>query len=223
LIGENGTVAELPNLTPNEVRLGKMLLVGGRACLNFCNTTEYRQREQTIEFLHSFGGLVAWSHHNDLISVEQAKALLETVSASERSDIYGRAIALREAIYAVFTAQMDKQLVSVDALELLNTEWQAAMAHRKLSVEAHETQLVWQDPLTPDRILWALALSAVEVLTQDNLQWVRQCPNCSWLFLDESRKHNRTWCNMQFCGNRMKARRHYQRQKQQSGEPENEE
>lgn len=211
-------MTELPNLTPEEARLGRILLVGGRACLNFCNTAEYRTREQPIEFLHSFGGLVAWIHHNDLVSAEQATHLLESASEAERAETLRRAIALREAIYQIFTAHMHQQPVPIDALNVLNVEWRAAMSHRRVAVEETSPVLVWDDPLIPDRILWALASSAVDVLTSENLQWLRQCPNCGWLFIDESRKHNRTWCNMQFCGNRMKARRHYQRQKQQTTE-----
>jgi len=36
----------------------------------------------------------------------------------------------------------------------------------------------------------------------------------AWLFIDRSRTHRRRWCSMQTCGNRHKARRHYQRIKQ---------
>ena len=42
---------------------------------------------------------------------------------------------------------------------------------------------------------------------------IRQCEaeGCAILFLDTSRSHDRRWCSMAACGNRMKARRHYQR------------
>lgn len=41
-------------------------------------------------------------------------------------------------------------------------------------------------------------------------QWdrVKICPadNCAWAFFDHSRNRSRTWCSMQVCGNRTKAR-----------------
>ncbi|MEU0470505.1 CGNR zinc finger domain-containing protein [Amycolatopsis sp. NPDC006131] len=41
-------------------------------------------------------------------------------------------------------------------------------------------------------------------------QWTRVkiCPadDCRWAFYDESRNRSRTWCSMQVCGNREKAR-----------------
>jgi predicted RNA-binding Zn ribbon-like protein len=37
---------------------------------------------------------------------------------------------------------------------------------------------------------------------------VKICPadDCRWAFYDRSRNHSRTWCSMQVCGNREKAR-----------------
>ncbi|MDQ0377783.1 CGNR zinc finger domain-containing protein [Amycolatopsis thermophila] len=47
-------------------------------------------------------------------------------------------------------------------------------------------------------------------------QWprVKICPadDCRWAFYDESRNRSRTWCSMQVCGNREKARSWRQRQ-----------
>jgi hypothetical protein len=50
------------------------------------------------------------------------------------------------------------------------------------------------------------AASRLAVLSQ----WdrVKICPaqDCRWAFYDRSRNHSRTWCSMQSCGNRQKAR-----------------
>ena len=44
---------------------------------------------------------------------------------------------------------------------------------------------------------------------------VRICgaDDCLWIFLDTSKNRTRRWCDMKQCGNRMKARRFYERQK----------
>ena len=56
-------------------------------------------------------------------------------------------------------------------------------------------------------------MSAGDLLLGPKLARVRQCANpaCRFLFLDDSKAGNRRWCSMAACGNRMKARRHYQR------------
>ena len=69
------------------------------------------------------------------------------------------------------------------------------------------------DPSTPIRFEAALAISALSLLAGDGWKKVRICPNCNWLFVDRSRNSSRLWCDMSVCGNRHKAKRHYQRGK----------
>ena len=63
-----------------------------------------------------------------------------------------------------------------------------------------------------------LAHLAAELLTSDHLDRIHRCagPGCGWLFLDTSPNRRRRWCSMEACGNRAKARRHYQRVKRQA-------
>lgn len=69
------------------------------------------------------------------------------------------------------------------------------------------------DPGTPLALEAALAVSALSLMSQDNMRRLRICRNCNWLFLDRSRNGSRLWCDMAVCGNRQKARRHYRRRK----------
>jgi predicted RNA-binding Zn ribbon-like protein len=66
--------------------------------------------------------------------------------------------------------------------------------------------------------LWILALSAVDLLTSENLKLVGQCADeegCGWLFVDTSKNHSRRWCDINDCGNRAKQRRYQQRVRRQ--------
>ncbi len=60
-----------------------------------------------------------------------------------------------------------------------------------------------------DRILWAISVSAAEMLTTSDLTRLRQCPgeDCGWLFDDTTRNRSRQWCDMKDCGNIAKVRR----------------
>jgi predicted RNA-binding Zn ribbon-like protein len=57
----------------------------------------------------------------------------------------------------------------------------------------------------------AAFLSALRLLDPARLERIKICPNCHWLYFDESRNRSRRWCDMNVCGNRAKARRHYVR------------
>lgn len=61
----------------------------------------------------------------------------------------------------------------------------------------------------------ALAVSALSLLSFDTMSRLRICPNCGWLFVDRSRNGSRMWCDMAVCGNRQKAKRHYNRRKEE--------
>ena len=69
------------------------------------------------------------------------------------------------------------------------------------------------DPSRPIGFEAALAVSSLSLLADDAWRKVRICRNCRWLFLDRSRNASRLWCDMSVCGNRHKARRHYERRK----------
>jgi predicted RNA-binding Zn ribbon-like protein len=60
------------------------------------------------------------------------------------------------------------------------------------------------------RLLAVIARASAEG-TWDRL---KACPadDCHWAFYDFSRNHSRTWCDMQVCGNRAKARSYRARQ-----------
>jgi predicted RNA-binding Zn ribbon-like protein len=74
---------------------------------------------------------------------------------------------------------------------------------------------------TADGLEWTLDGDSVAVraiLAWDELRTaspgrLRPCANteCRLFLLDRSRANNARWCSMSGCGNRMKARRHYQR------------
>jgi predicted RNA-binding Zn ribbon-like protein len=88
-------------------------------------------------------------------------------------------------------------------------------------------QVVSRPTITPEGVHWSLdanptrALVAEAVLTWDHLQRtrpgrLRACGNheCALFLLDSSRANTARWCSMATCGNKLKARRHYQRARQ---------
>jgi predicted RNA-binding Zn ribbon-like protein len=65
----------------------------------------------------------------------------------------------------------------------------------------------------------ALAVRAVLAWSElEDTGRLRPCANdeCRLFLLDRSKANNARWCSMATCGNRMKARRHYQRARETS-------
>ncbi|WP_337266514.1 CGNR zinc finger domain-containing protein [Oryzifoliimicrobium ureilyticus] len=56
--------------------------------------------------------------------------------------------------------------------------------------------------------------STLRLLATDEPERIKICGNCGWLFLDRSKNKSRTWCDMSVCGNRVKASRHYRRNRE---------
>jgi predicted RNA-binding Zn ribbon-like protein len=63
-----------------------------------------------------------------------------------------------------------------------------------------------------------LADSAAEVVLTVNPERLKTCAgnHCGWMFVDESPNNRRRWCAMAICGNRAKAKRHYEATKNSS-------
>jgi predicted RNA-binding Zn ribbon-like protein len=201
---------------------GGMVLIGGRLCLDFCNTVTERFDEQPIDSLtrRGYPGLIRWSRALNLLDDNQAAHLgaLADSQPDQAAAVLESAMDLRESLYQVFVSRIGQNMVSQDtlaaALNTLNQHWHQAMEHRELRVSGNgEFTWCWRESGTPKALLWQIALDGSEVLTQDDPTRIRQCPGCGWLFYDHSRNNSRTWCDMRFCGNRAKNKRFHDRQR----------
>jgi predicted RNA-binding Zn ribbon-like protein len=171
-------------------------------CIEFANTRLWRGSPAPTEELATPEALRAWCRARGLPDVAWSAAQL------------AEALALREAIYAVFAAASADAAPAKADLDRINRALEAAPARRHLGRE--DGAYRWavgrleRTPLAP--VVW----SAADLLTHPLVERVRLCANerCRWLFLDESKSGNRRWCSMSACGNRAKAHRHYARQKE---------
>jgi predicted RNA-binding Zn ribbon-like protein len=71
----------------------------------------------------------------------------------------------------------------------------------------------WTLSAAPDRELAVRAILAWDALARQSPGRLRPCANdeCRLFLIDRSKANAARWCSMAVCGNRMKARRHYQR------------
>lgn len=184
---------------------------GGALCLDFANTCGDRPIAAE-DHLEGIEDLFAWGVAAGLVSDDEIDRVRRRVSEPEK--VYGDAIELREAIYAICTSLAANRVPSRRDLAILNSVLRTALPNLELGIRGDGCCWEWADASTVgDRILWPVARSAADLLTSAASTRIRECAGdgCSWLFLDESRNQRRKWCSMSSCGNRAKARRHYAR------------
>ncbi|HEY2889306.1 MAG TPA: ABATE domain-containing protein, partial [Dongiaceae bacterium] len=110
-------------------RAGRLTQLGGVLCLNFVNTTSGRGTERLLEHLFRFEHLLAWARHAGAIDEAAAKALeADPPSARVGQQVLERALSLRDALHAIFTAVSKGGPAPAAALAEFNTSLAGAMA-----------------------------------------------------------------------------------------------
>lgn len=200
----------------------KFELLGGRLCLDFANTVSGIREVDPRDRLLDYASLVSWGRQSGAIGEPQARRLLAEARRrpAEAEAVFREAVELREAVYEAFLAFAQDREPSKADLDVVNAALGRALSHRRLRRGGTCCALGWDEaPGALDAMLWPVAASAAELLVSgDDLALVRVCGlfdsrECGWLFLDETKSHTRRWCSMKDCGNRAKARRHYERAK----------
>jgi predicted RNA-binding Zn ribbon-like protein len=191
--------------------------VGGRLCLDFCNTTSDR-RGRHEDRLETYGELVGWAWRAGILNAEEATRLIRlgARSPAEALSIQERAIRLRDALTSIFTSVSGARSFRQGTIDVLNGELAGAMSRSQVVSTDTGFTWLWADGgRALDCVLWPIARSAADLLTDGPLGAIRICQGrgCGWLFLDTSRNGTRRWCDMRICGNRAKARRHHERVK----------
>ena len=188
-------------------------------CLDFTNTLNDRTTAHPRELLNSYRDFVFWSREAQLLTEDEAKRLL--VEADRHPEqaraILQRVIEVREAIFRLFLALAEETVPQESDLDMLNEALSEAMAQAHIVHSQEGFGWDWsgrEDGLL--RPLWPVVRAAADLLTSAELRRVRVCSadDCSWLFLDISKNRSRRWCDMNTCGNRTKARKHYERKRQ---------
>ncbi len=190
-------------------------------CLDFSNTADWHASEHPEEQLNNYADLVKWAGGKGLILASEARELNKEAGhhPEQASQVLGRAIELREAIYRIFSAQAHGRILPQTDLGIINRALSYALSKAQVILTANGFRWGWvSDKIALDRMLWPIARSAADLLTSDKwLARVGQCNDdrgCGWLFLDKSKNHSRRWCDIKDCGNRAKQQRHYRRLKQ---------
>lgn len=193
------------------------LTLTGQVSLDLVNTLDWRSSDAPGELLNSYSDLVRWGRHTGAIKEREARELAAEAAKHPKkaAAVLVRAVLLRETLFRLFSAAADGRQAESSDVDALNRSLSDALSRLRLSPKKGGYEWEWGSSGEADleRVLWPVVRAAGELLTSESLTLLRRCPGegCAWLFLDTSRNKSRRWCSMESCGNRSKARRHYQR------------
>jgi predicted RNA-binding Zn ribbon-like protein len=180
-------------------------LIAAHPALDLVNTLDWRFRQQGPEdLLTSYDDLLRFTQESGMLKPAQ----IPQYRQADGARVLKRCIELREAIAEILYAGLDGGGPAAASLRTLERSIKAARLQQRLRRKEGQLEWHWRenDAGLP---LWALSMSASDLMLSDEIHKVRACdnPECRWLFLDTSKNHTRRWCDMKVCGNRMKARR----------------
>jgi predicted RNA-binding Zn ribbon-like protein len=175
--------------------------VAGNLALDLANTVSWRGTDRETDHLLKAGDVVAWAKKAGLVDSRFEAA------PRERGALVKRTLALRTAIGEAGSAISQGRKAPASALNVI----------RDLAAEALQAADIAGSPAIfvfngIDKIVGAVAWSALDLLRGDELSRLKQCPaeNCQWLFIDRTKNGSRRWCDMTTCGNRAKKQAHRQ-------------
>jgi len=176
-------------------------------CLAFANTRYWRGSEPAgTETLLQPNDLGDWLAANAPMPGGKRRA------GGAAEALFDDALRLREAIYRIFLAIGEGEPPPVRELEIFNSALE--QTPRRLGISARGGAYSWIVAVPPTSVGGVLApviWSAADLLTHATERRIRRCANdkCQWVFVDRSKGGTRRWCDMNSCGNRAKAHRHY--------------
>ncbi|WP_111494220.1 CGNR zinc finger domain-containing protein [Marinobacter bohaiensis] len=174
--------------------------VASNLALDFINT-QFGVGAERRDCLDDDGSVVEW--------LRQAHALTDELE-SPPEGLVQLARALRDNMKALIASAKDGQVADPGTVNRVLERGRPIER-----IEWEPTDAVFERKEYPrdqqsESLLQPVARALVELLTEEDLQLVKECEasDCVLLFHDQTKSHRRRWCSMATCGNRMKAAAH---------------
>src|SRR5215208_3844664 len=153
-------------------------LKSGHPILEFTNTVGNHASEHPDETLFNYNDLINWMKRVGLLQEEQAQVLTRkgVTQPDESMAVFVRSLELREAIFRIFVARTTGTPPAEGDLAILNSVLMNLTNGAQIGQEAG--RFVWQwnfDETAPEAPLSIIALTAVDLMTSENIKWVGQC------------------------------------------------
>jgi predicted RNA-binding Zn ribbon-like protein len=192
------------------------LFVGNKLILDFLNTRPVLAEGGPTELLPDVPALERWLIAAGIVRSAREKRLLQSWrNAPEAALFLKDLIAFRERLREA-VLRLEGRLAPSD--EFTQEVNQGLLQHPLATVlRKLEGRIVREQLLNLKRPadLWLLIFDgAADLLSEPEIDRIRQCEACVVHFFDTSKKGSRRWCSMNICGNKLKVAA-YQRRKRE--------
>jgi len=187
--------------------------VAGALCLDFANTVIYPtdpvRRVDRLVGLADLDRWIASALRYGPLKDDIARAIVAAPELGDEAGLSG-ARACRDATDRLFRAAAVGSGGDQAYLRQVIGAYQEAVAVASFRFGEEGLDLAPRPGSTRiDGLLVAISQSAMSLLLSPEVGRIKACPSCDWLFVDRSNSRRRRWCDMRSCGNRAKAKRHY--------------
>ncbi|HZT03638.1 MAG TPA: CGNR zinc finger domain-containing protein [Steroidobacteraceae bacterium] len=187
---------------------------GGRVCLDFANTLDWRLTDSPVELIPDYPALLAWSEQRGTVPARAAARLkARGASRTAAEAVLREAHLLRTQIWAIAEDLIGRRRARLSSLNRRLAELPSQPGLRS-GGNCYVFELDGTDLRQP---LWPVLWSLTAVLASEDAARVGSCraEGCGWYFIDESPGHSRVWCSSEICGNRARVRRAYAKRRSQ--------
>jgi predicted RNA-binding Zn ribbon-like protein len=192
--------------------IGSLPVDSTRLCCNFVNTLYSWKKEDTNDFLTDYDTFIEWCHklavcdEDQLIQFRQ-KAIKEPNEAMITMDkIREIRLLLHQLLSAIAAKDQGKIVQFLAAINPFITD---ALGRITLDFSGNTFLISYPKKTIPlISPIWPVLKSLYDMLTEDQLSRIKECPTCGWVFLDETKNGKRRWCNPLNCGTKDKMDRY---------------
>jgi predicted RNA-binding Zn ribbon-like protein len=163
----------------------------GNPALDFVGTLRARRNDVPLEKLTSPQSLDAWFREAGMVDEDPR---------CESSDV-DKAVTLREAMYSLISAKLADESYDEQAVSVVNQAARTPPIIPQLTLTGRRIEA------TPEQAMSSVARETIDILSGSAAQLVKECsrPECTQVYIDQSRGSRREWCAMETCGNKVKA------------------
>jgi predicted RNA-binding Zn ribbon-like protein len=188
-----------------------MRIVGGNVALDFLNTRSGPPLGPADrDVLGDYAGLLAWGVYAGVLDLAEARRLdrKSRRESAEARRVFERAVRLRDTLDGLFRALATGRQSPPRSRAALRNEEADVLGRAELRDVDGGYAWSWTGDDSLARPLGPVVHAAVELLTGGQLERIKACGGCSFLFVDESKNRSRRWCSMEDCGANEKMRRY---------------
>ena len=182
--------------------------IANRLCLDFVNHAPVQSYAELVDWGVAAGAFDA---------AEGRHALNKWGQAPDGEAAVAAAVSFRLQLAAVVDRLLEgRREVPADAVVRINELLRSRVGYLQLEASPAGWEKRWKVPLRrAEDVLWGVARSAADLLSEDDLSLLRRCENrkCGLVFYDVTKNHRRRWCSMETCGSRAKAAAYYERRR----------